>query len=495
MAAGGVAVVIVLLAGRPLLHLAGTAWRDVDGRQGPAAGCLDDASRMNETPVQEIWPVPPDAAEAEAQLVVLLQRARATGGTVSIAGARHSMGGHCLAPGGVVIDMTTFNAMEFDEEHNRLRVQAGAKWSDVIPYLDRRGKSVAVMQSNNSFTVGGSLSVNCHGWQFGSPPIASSVESFRLLMADGTIVRCSRAEHPELFSLALGGYGLFGVILDVELRVVENECYRLSQTLVPVEDALSAFDRMTGDPEVQMVYARMGIVPDRFLQDVLVNVLSCDSAAGAELPELEDRERISLRRHLFRGSAASDYGKVLRWEAETKVQPHLRRSRFSRNQLLNEGVELFENRSAEFTDILHEYFLPRAGLATFVQDLREIIPRHRGDLLNVTVRQVETDEDTFLRYADQPMFSFVMLFYQPRTETGDQQMAAMTEELVEAALRNGGRYYLPYRLHATVDQFHRAYPQAEEFFTRKRKYDPDELFQNRFYLKYGRSGRPDREAF
>ena len=90
----------------------------------------------------------------------------------------------------------------------------------LFPYLDKRGKSVAIMQSNNSFTVGGSISVNCHGWQYGKPPIASSVESIRMMLADGSIVDCSRTQNKELFSLALGGYGLFGVILDVDLRVV-----------------------------------------------------------------------------------------------------------------------------------------------------------------------------------------------------------------------------------------------------------------------------------
>lgn len=49
-----------------------------------------------------------------------------------------------------------------------------------------------------------------------------------------------------------------------------------------------------------------------------------------------------------------------------------------------------------------------------------------------------------------------------------------------------GCYDLPYRLHATREQFHRACPQAEEFFGLKRRYDPEELFQNQFYLKYGR---------
>ena len=60
----------------------------------------------------------------------------------------------------------------------------------------------------------------------------------------------------------------------------------------------------------------------------------------------------------------------------------------------------------------------------------------------------------------------------------------MTQEMIDAVIASGGRYYLPYRLHATKEQFLKAYPQATEFFQLKRKYDPSELFQNRFYVKY-----------
>jgi FAD/FMN-containing dehydrogenase len=58
-------------------------------------------------------------------------------------------------------------------------------------------------------------------------------------------------------------------------------------------------------------------------------------------------------------------------------------------------------------------------------------------------------------------------------------------DLIDAVLDVGGRYYLPYRLHATARQFHRGYPEADEFFALKRKYDPQELFQNQFYRQYG----------
>lgn len=479
----GVLTVLALTA-RPVAHVLRTVWRDVDELADPPAGFLDDASRLNQTAVAEVWPVPAGAKDAEAQLAALLARARAEDLSVSIAGARHSMGGHTLARGGIVIDMRPWNRMSLGEQTGLLHVQAGALWSDVIAYLDARGRSVAVMQSNNSFTVGGSLGVNCHGWAYDRPPIASTVESFRLMKADGSVVRCSRTENAELFSLALGGYGLFGVILDADLRTVPNARYRLEQYVVPIDQALETFEaEVERRPGVGMAYARMNIAPGSFLQEVILNAFVEEPGP---IPPLAEQGMAELRRAIFRGSAGSDYGKELRWSAETKVQPLLRGESFSRNQLLNESADVFRNRTAGTTDILHEYFVPRDQVISFVADMQEILPRHEADLLNVTVRVVDEDKDTFLRYADRPMIAFVMLFVQDKTPAGEAAMQALARDLTDAALLSDGRYYLPYRLHATPAQFQWAYPQAREFFALKRRHDPAELFQNQFYLRYGK---------
>ena len=68
------------------------------------------------------------------------------------------------------------------------------------------------------------MSVNAPGApNFG--PIIETVRAFRILLADGRIVQASRVENQELFSLAVGGYGLFGVILDVDLSLTDNDVY------------------------------------------------------------------------------------------------------------------------------------------------------------------------------------------------------------------------------------------------------------------------------
>jgi FAD/FMN-containing dehydrogenase len=394
------------------------------------------------------------------------------------------MGGQTIYPGGISINMLPFKSMELDEDKNLLHVQAGAKWADVIPYLDKHGRSVGIMQSDSSFTVGGSLSVNCHGWQYDRPPIASTVESFHLMKADGSVVACSRTQNPELFSLALGGYGLFGVILDADLRVVSNDRLRLEQYVVPISRALESFTRtLRKTPDVEMAYARLNITPQKMFDEVILNVFYREAGT---IPKLKAAGSRWLPRLIFRGSAGSGYGKEMRWSAETKLQPGLAGKVFSRNELMNDNAEWYLDHSQESTDILHEYFVSREHAGEFLAAAKKIIRKHEEDLLNVTVRDVKTDHDTFLNYATQDTLAFVMFFSQPRTPSGEAEMQAMTRELVDAALQAGGRYYLPYRLHPTVAQFRRAYPQSDEFFNLKRRYDPDELFQNEFYRKYGK---------
>ncbi|HEX2475037.1 MAG TPA: FAD-binding oxidoreductase [Lacipirellulaceae bacterium] len=488
----GAAILLLVVAGA-LIARPAYLWIRAGLRDRPVAhdlpsGYVDDASRLNSTHVAEIWSIPAKPAAAEAQLRSLLLRAQAEHLSVAIAGARHSMGGHTIAPDGIVLDMLPFSHMELDAENRILSVGAGARWWEVIPYLNARGFSVAVMQSNNNFSVGGSISVNCHGWQHNHAPIASTVDSLRLMKADGTIVRCSRDENAELFRLVLGGYGLFGVILDVGLRVVPNERYRPEVEVLAAEDYARRFaEKVNGAADIGMVYGRLCIVPgeDAFLREAILTVFRQAPCRPEEIPPMHAAGHASLRRKVYRAQIGSDAGKEVRWKAERQLGERFSNAYVSRNQLLNEEAEIYQDRNEDRADILHEYFIPPHRVEGFLAKARKIIPQHEGDLLNVTVRNVHEDTDTFLRYADRDLFAFVMLFNQARTPNADSRMEAMTRELIDAALEADGRYYLPYRLHATNEQFAKAYPQAAEFFRLKRQYDPEEIFQNQFYLKYG----------
>lgn len=480
-----VLLAVVVVIASPTVFLARVWWRDGPEPLPAASAGTNDASRLNASQPAEVIAIAADPSEAERQLAALVRRAARQHLRISISGAGHSMGGHTFYPGGIVLNMDPFKRMSLDGTRRILTVGAGARWSEVIPFLDRHGLGVAVMQSNNDFSVGGSLSVNCHGWQNDSPPISGTVESFRLLTASGETRRCSRAENPELFALALGGYGLFGVILEVELRVVPNEFYEAEAHPVKPGDYARVYHELTRrHPDIGLAYGRISVAPRAFMEDGIITLLRRKSTGRATSGTLDDSPPNLLKRLVFRGGIDSDYGKNLRWWLE-RFRGETAGNVLSRNQIMNEPSSLYATRDPGCTDILHEYFIPGDHLGEFIEKARAVLLNHRPDLLNITVRNVKPDEDTFLRYAPEEVFGLVMLFNQRRDTVSEAAMRRLTRDLVEAALACNGRHYLPYRAHATQEQFLRAYRQAPEFFALKHRYDPDGVFENTFSLNYG----------
>jgi FAD/FMN-containing dehydrogenase len=482
------ALILIALLARPVLHLARTAWQDTaTPLPAAAAGQWRDAGGIEDYPVRAVRPLPNDEAAALALLQASFAEARAAGQGVSLAGARHSMGGQSAARDGIVIDMSGYTGARYDEARGTVSVRAGTRWSEVIRTLEPYGKSVAVMQSNSIFSIGGSISVNAHGWQPLFPPVAGSVIALRVVTADGRLLHLSREENPELFGLVLGGYGLFGVILEAELKVVPNQAYRVRREFVPVADYAALFAReVAAAPERSgLAYGRISVAPSQFLRASLLTVFRPEAAAVPIPPLAADSPPSRLSRLVFRGQVGSDYGKELRWNAERLFGEQLLRPSGSRNQILDEDIRGFDNHDAASTDLLQEYFVPRESLGAFVDAAREILRDSGTDLLNITVRDIAEDKDSFLRYADRDMFGLVLLFHVSRDAAGDARLRAVGERLLDAALAQCGRHYLPYRLYARTDQFHRAYPQARRFFALKRQYDPDGVLSNELYRRYG----------
>jgi FAD/FMN-containing dehydrogenase len=476
-------IIILLWLLRPIFFLSYVYLTDSSIKEETTRkGFTIDASGLNETKIDSLININDDPAKALIQLQSLIKYASKEHKKISIAGSQHSMGGHTISQNGIVINMKPFCKMTLDTFNNTLTVGAGAVWADIIPYLNKYRRSVKVMQSNNSFTVGGSVSVNCHGWQPSSGPIASTVISFKCITADGEIHTCSKDSDEELFRLMLGGYGLFGIITEVTFKVTMNEKYKLTQQSFSSNEYPEKFTAAEKKGNAGLLYGRLCIASDNFLNEAILSVfektnLKPDSAL--QKPGLEKLERI-----IFRGSVNSDYGKNLRWRIE-KFSTKLSKGKlFNRNDIMNEGVEVFQNNSQQYTDILHEYFIPRENFNLFIDELKRIMPRYKVDLLNITIRDVRKDTTAYMFYSATNVFGFVMLFNQKKDEAAEKEMEQLTQELIDAVIKLKGTYYLPYRLHATKQQFYTAYPQAAEFFQLKKKYDTDEIFSNYFYEKY-----------
>ena len=304
------------------------------------------------------------------------------------------------------------------------------------------------------------------------------------MLADGQILECDRINNRELFSLAIGGYGLFGVILDIKLRVVVNRNLRFKSYKFRSDEYMDHFEKyVDNDPSVQLVFGRLNISNKRFLQEATLNIFrSSPEDIDHQNDITEDERSVQLKRLVFRSTVNSEYGKRLRWTLENNLRELSSKLTFTRNQVLNDNVSIVKNNDSTSTDILHEYFIPRRNLSQYIEGLKQILPNEKLDLLNITIRNVYPDTDSFLRYADEEMFAFVMLFNQKIDPGHEMEMKALSNSLARLAHSLDGTYYLPYRLHVEKTLFEKIYPQGNEFFKLKLKYDPEEIFQNRFYL-------------
>lgn len=453
---------------------------------------VTDVARLTPTRVArivEIHDVP--------QLRAALADARARHLKVSIAGRRHSQGGQTYVEGGVVLDMRGFHAIRsIDPEAMTVTVESGATWDEVQRAIAPHGLALKVMQSGNIFTVGGSMSANAHGRDLDLAQMVQVVERFRLMLADGSILEVSRNEHPELFSLVIGGYGLYGVILDVTLRVTRDELYTQRSTVVDYAAFPSYFRRrIQPDSDVRLMIARPSIVPGphTFLRETVVATWrrAKSGTAPPSVFALTEESHVLRDRFFFGLSRRFDWAKSLRWKLQRRLEPTLANARLvSRNNAMRPPVapvEFLEYHARRDTDILQEYFVPIDHFVDFVDRCRDIVVTGRMNVLSVTVRYVTPDSTPVLAYAPRHEAFAVVLFMNVGLSAPSQAHArAVTRQLVDAALADAGTYYLTYQLYPTSDQLRRAYPRAALGFERKRFYDPDTVFASRFYERYGR---------
>jgi FAD/FMN-containing dehydrogenase len=394
------------------------------------------------------------------------------------------MGGQSLPRDGVALTLDSARC-EPNRSARTCLVDGGTRWHQVIATLDRIGFSPAVMQSNNDFGVAGTFSVNAHGWPVPYGPFGSTVRSLRLMLADGTIVNCSRRQNQELFHLAMGGYGLFGVILQLEVDMVENVLLRPTHTVMPTREFARRFMRaIDEDVLVRLAYGRLSVARRGFLDEALLVTFRRTRSSGRLPPAGTGGLVASVSREMYRAQIGSEAAKRARWFAETRAAPLATSAAATRNTLMNEPVASLAGRDTSRTDILHEYFVPPDRFNEFIAACREVIPRSGLEFLNVTLRYVAADTASALSYAPTRRIAAVMSFSQELRTEAEAQMKRATEALIDCVVAIGGSFYLPYRLHARRDQLGKAYANVERFIERKRHYDPQLLFRNAMWQVY-----------
>ncbi len=461
-------------------------------RWAQKGGTVNDASCLSRTAVAGVV-----APRSEAEVAQALAYARAAGLTVSPAGVRHSMGGHAFRRGGLMLDMRGLNAIALDPATSTVRVGAGATWHDIQLALHPHF-AVKAMQSTDIFTVGGSISVNAHGMDHQAGAVMDSIRSLKIMLADGRVLTVSRSENAALLPLIVGGYGLFGVILSAELEVVANSIYRSERSLISYRDFPARFAQIAADPAIGLTYAHLSTAPGSLLDEVLLySYRTVPDERGLERAPLGEVGAVKLRRLTVNLAKRSPAFAQLKWWSEKHLEHRLENCTVTRAQAMRDGeaclvsrndpmhdsVPYLRNALPADTDILQEYFVPRDRLVPFIDGLRAKVGEHRANLLNASIRAVDTERNA-LSYAPAPAFSVVLYFNQRTDADGNAAMARLTSELIDLTLAHGGRFFLPYQQYYSNEQLARSYPEFRGFVAAKRQWDPDGRFGNSWFDRY-----------
>ena len=235
--------------------LAGSAAIGVGARYGsiPALGATlvnDIHSQLNPTRVLKI--LEPKSSQDVQEIVRTAGKNRQH---ISIAGGRHAMGGQQFGTDTLLLDIRKMNrVLHLDHDRGILEVEGGIEWPELINgYLalqDGKAQPWGIAQKQTGadrLTISGTIAANAHGRGLKMKPFINDVESFVLVDASGNARTCSRTENFELFRLAQGGYGLFGVVTSVRLRLVPRTKVERVVEVREVEGLMQAFEKRISD--------------------------------------------------------------------------------------------------------------------------------------------------------------------------------------------------------------------------------------------------------
>lgn len=407
------------------------------------------------------------------------------------------MGGQQFGRETLLIDVRSLSGVGLvDRERGIVEVGAGAEWPEVIRELIRQQSGddtqwgIAQKQTGTDrLTIGGALAANAHGRGLRMKPIIGDVESFEIVNASGEIINCSRAENSELFGLVIGGYGLFGVVASVRLRLKPRIKVERVVVIEKTDQLPAAFERRIDEGFLYGDFQfSIDEDSDRYLRE---GIFSCYRPVDLTTPmvadqrELKDEDWEALI-HLAHTDEAEAYLRYSRYYLSTSGQVY-----WSDEQQLGayfDGYHVPLDRKLKAaspgSEMITEIYVPRDRLVDFLEEARADFLGNQVDLIYGTIRLIERDEESFLSWATKPWACVIFNLHVDHTDQGVQHAAAAFRRLIDLAIARSGSYYLTYHRWATRWQVESCYPRFRQFLQRKRQYDPQELFQSDWYRHY-----------
>lgn len=355
--------------------------------------------------------------------------------------------------------------IRLDTTSGLVTVQAGMPLHRLNALLTERGLGLTNMGDIDAQTVSGAISTGTHGTGRASASLAAQVAGLELVLADGSVVQCSRTDRPELFEHARLGLGALGILSAVTFQTEPVFRLHADEQPMALEEVLDGYEDLVADndhfeffwfPHTDVALTKRNNRTEApldpltrrkawFDDELLANsMFGAICAVGATAPRLIP----SINRVSARALSARAYTDVA-----PKVFISRRRVRFHET----------------------EYAIPRAELPSVFRALMQI-PDALGERISfpVEVRNAPAD-DLSMSTAFGRDTSYVAV-HQYRRTPYDRYFSAVERLLKEV----GGRPHWGKLHHLDAEDLRTRYPRFDDFLAARLACDPEGRFSNAY---------------
>ena len=448
----------------------------------------DVHSQLNLTTVKSI-----SKPRSEKELLKVLRDTKHSRSAIAICGARHSAGGQEFLTDGVLLDVSDLNeVLHFDSEAGLVIVQGGIHWDKLQDYLasqrqSGKSKSWAVNQKQtglNTLTVSGTAGANAHGQGLALKPFVGDIESFRLVNNDGQKLNCSRKENSELFSLVIGGYGLFGIVLDMTLKLVPRQKVKRLVKLIPLSELGTEYDAALargfryGHYQINIDNTSPNYLTDGYFSAYEPVANDTPGNKGAEVTDDQWLALVGLA-HTNRSQAFTQYKNIVLGFNGAVDWADVWQNNF---YMPDYHAKLDAvSKSPKASEVLTEFFMPMSQVQNFLLKARDYFQLNKIDVIYSVIRFIAKDDETFLPWARERYVCVIFNFHTVHATADIAKTMDAYSFLIDKVIEANGTFYLTYQHVANKQQLLACYPQFEKFLALKSKYDPTEIFQSDWY--------------
>jgi len=391
----------------------------------------------------------------------------------------------------VLLETQFDRLLAFDPATGVLECEGGVSFEDLLQFLLPRGYFLPVTPGTKFVTVGGAIAADVHGKNHhrdGS--IANFVEQFDLLIADGTVLTCSRTENTDAFWATLGGMGLTGVILSARMKMRKVTSAYLSvdyQKAPNLDAALELFARNDKDYEYSVAWidclARHGAMGRSVL-------MRANHAKMEEMSETQHHNLFAPPRKKKRavpfylpGLAVSPMSVRLFNHFYYKQPPGWRLADYDSFFYPLDAISNWNRGYGRRGFFQYQAVFPLETARACLMELLEKLSSARSASFLAVLKTMGPASGGMLSF---PMPGQTLALDIPNRGT---QTVDLLRQLDAIVLRHGGRVYLAKDACMTAESFRAMYPRAGEFEKVKASLDPQNRFSSSLSRRLGIGAR------